>query len=62
MLDVEWPDQLPSEFTGRLGGNNLRDTLDPEIPADIRQKARSFAEESTATIKREIFPVHSMTG
>jgi len=62
MLDVEWPDQLPSEFTGRLGGNNLRDTLDPEIPADIRQKARSFAEESTANIKREIFPVHSMTG
>lgn len=62
MLDVEWPDQLPSEFTGRLGGNNLRDTLDPEIPADIRQNARSFAEESTANIKREIFPVHSMTG
>ena len=61
MLDVEWPDELPAAMTDRLGTGNLRDTLTPEIPDDVRRDARSFALESTSAIKRDVFPVHSLT-
>ena len=61
MLDVEWPDQLPPGFAEKLGGDKLRDTIDPMVPDDVRRNARNFAEESTAAIKQEVFPVHSLT-
>ena len=61
MLDVEWPDQLPPGFAEKLGGDKLRDTIDPMVPDDVRRNARTFAEESTTAIKQEVFPVHSLT-
>ena len=61
MLDVEWPDQLPPGFAEKLGGDKLRDTIDPMVPDYVRRNARNFAEESTAAIKQEVFPVHSLT-
>jgi acetoin utilization protein AcuC len=61
MLDVEWPDQLPPGFAEKLGGDKLRDTIDPMVPDDVRRNARNFAEESTTAIKQEVFPVHSLT-
>ncbi|MCH7712521.1 MAG: acetoin utilization protein AcuC [Chloroflexi bacterium] len=60
MLDVEWPDRLPAGFAELLGTGDLRDTINVEIPADVRRDARRFAEESTAAIKQEVFPVHSL--
>ena len=61
MLDVEWPDQLPGEIAQRLGTTDLRDTVNLEIADDVRRDARTFASESTAAIKREVFPVHGLT-
>ena len=61
MLDVEWPDQLPPGFAEKLGGDKLRDTIDPMVPDDVRRNARNFAEESTTAIKQEVFSVHSLT-
>jgi acetoin utilization protein AcuC len=61
MLDVEWPDQLPGEIARRLGTTDLRDTVNLEIADDVRRDARTFASESTAAIKREVFPVHGLT-
>jgi len=61
MLDVEWPDQLPGEIGQRLGTNDLRDTVNLEIADDVQRDARTFAGESTAAIKREVFPVHGLT-
>ena len=58
MMDVEWPNQLPQAFMEQHGTRELRDTVNPEIPADIRKDARQFAEESVAGIKDQIFPIH----
>ena len=62
MLGVEWPDRLPGGLTELLGGNLLRDTINPDVPADVREDARMFAAESTAAIKQDVFPVHFLTG
>jgi hypothetical protein len=60
MLDVEWPDQLPQGFLRQQGLNNLRDSQAPQIPAQARQDARRYAEESVAAIKEQIFPLHGL--
>ncbi|MCH7605619.1 MAG: acetoin utilization protein AcuC [Chloroflexi bacterium] len=60
MLDVEWPDQLPESFMRQHGASTLRDTVNPEIPADVRQDARRYAEDSVARIKDEVFPLHAL--
>lgn len=60
MLDVEWPDHLPAGFADSLGVAALRDTINLDVPADVRGKAREFARESTAAVKQEVFPVHSL--
>lgn len=67
MLEVEWPDRIPEGFAtqplaDQLGIRQLRDTVSLEIPADVRRDARRFAQESAATIKQEIFPVHGLGG
>jgi acetoin utilization protein AcuC len=62
MLDVEWPDQIPSAFQQQHGVSHLRDTEAPEIPVDIQHKARGLAEEGVAALKRNLFPLHHLTG
>jgi hypothetical protein len=62
MLDVEWPDVIPEGFAREHGLDRLRDTVSPEIPADVRRDARQFAEETVAGVKKEIFPVHDIPG
>jgi acetoin utilization protein AcuC len=62
MLDVEWPDVIPERFAREHGLDRLRDTVSPEIPADVRRDARQFAEETVAGVKKEIFPVHDIPG
>ena len=60
MLDVEWPDRLPEGFEEQLRISQLRDTINPEIPKEVRREARRFAEESVAGIKERVFPLHSL--
>ena len=60
MMDVEWPDRLPESFMRQHGASTLRDTVNPEIPADVRQDARRYAEDSVARIKGEVFPLHAL--
>jgi acetoin utilization protein AcuC len=62
MLDVEWPDEIPPAFGRQHGLERLRDTIAPEIPSEIHHKAREFAQESVAAIKRELFPLHHLAG
>ena len=60
MLDVEWPDQLPEAFVRQHGDRQLRDTINPEIPTDVKGDVRRFAEESVQRIKEQVFPLHSL--
>jgi acetoin utilization protein AcuC len=60
MLDVEWPDQLPAGLLRQQGLEGLRDRQIPQIPAQARQDARRYAEESVAAIKKLVFPLHGL--
>ena len=60
MLDVEWPDRIPENFAQQHGVSQLRDTVTPEVPADVQREARRYAEESTAELKRKVFPAHGL--
>ena len=60
MLEVEWPDQIPEPFAQQHGVRQLRDTLTPEVPADVRQEAHRYAEESTEQLKEQVFPAHGI--
>ena len=60
MLDVEWPDTIPEAFARQHGVGRLRDTVTPEVPAQIRREARQFAQESLAGVKERVFPAHGL--
>ncbi len=60
MLDVEWPDRIPDICVQAVGARQLRDTVRPKIPQDVRAQARRFAEETVAAIKEQVFPVHHL--
>jgi len=62
MLDVEWPDSIPATIAEQLGNQQLRDTVNLEIPSHVRQQARQLAEEGVSAIKKEVFPRHSAVG
>ena len=60
MLDVEWPNRLPEGFDERLGIENLRDTINPEIDDEVDRDVHRFAEESTFAIKQSVFQFHNL--
>jgi len=60
MLDVEWPDRIPDSCVQAVGSNQLRDTVRPEIPQEVRAQARRFAEETVAAVKEQVFPIHHL--
>ena len=60
MLGVEWPNSLPREFALEHGIGHLRDSLSPEIPANLRLDIRRHAGETVAAIREHIFPLHAM--
>ena len=62
MLGEEWPDRVPPAFSEESGLSRLRDTMETEVPPEVRAEARQLAEESVAAIKRDVFPVHNMGG
>ena len=62
MLGVEWPNTLPSGFALEHGIGRLRDSISPEIPANLRLEIRRHAEETVAAVKEQIFPLHGIQG
>ena len=60
MLDVDWPDEIPGSFAQQHGVGQLRDNVTPEVPVDVRQEARRFAEESLVELKEKVFPAHGL--
>ena len=62
MLGVEWPDRLPGPFVALHGTERLRDTLIPQVPADVQRDSQIFAVETVASIKEQLFPLHSISG
>ncbi len=62
MLGEEWPDRVPPAFAEESGLSRLRDTVETEVPPEVRAEARQLAEESVAAIKRDVFPVHNLGG
>ncbi|HLF03979.1 MAG TPA: acetoin utilization protein AcuC [Dehalococcoidia bacterium] len=62
MLDVEWPDELPQGLLRQQGLDRLRDTEMPQIPAQARQDARRYAEESVAGHQAGDFPAARVVG
>ncbi|MCI0830701.1 MAG: acetoin utilization protein AcuC [Chloroflexi bacterium] len=62
MLDIDWPDQLPSAFAKEHGSGRLRDELSLEVPAHIKVDVRRYIEDSVGAIRQQIFPLHGLTG
>ncbi len=62
MVEQEWPDRIPESFARQHGVTQLRDTVTPEVPADVLQNARRHAEETLSEIKGQIFPTHGLAG
>ena len=62
MLDIDWPDQLPSAFAREHGGGRLRDEISPEVPGHIKVEASRYVAETVAAIRQQIFPIHGLTG
>ena len=62
MLEVELPDRIPDPFAQQHGVRQLRDTVTPEVPGDVRREARRYAEESTEQLKEQVFPTHGIGG
>lgn len=60
MLGVEWPDQIPAMWANQYGVQQLGDTVEPQVPSQVRQDAQRLAEESVTAIKREVFPQHHL--
>jgi len=61
MVEQEWPDRIPESFARQHGVTQLRDTVIPEVPADVRQDARRYAEETLSQVKEHIFPTHGLS-
>ena len=62
MLNVEWPDRLPGPFVALHGAEQLRDTFIPQVPADVQRDSRIFAVETVASVRGQLFPLHSISG
>ena len=60
MLGVDWPDRIPDSFADQYNLRSLRDTADTETPANVRQDARRYAEETVAALKAEVFGRHGL--
>jgi len=60
MMGREWPDEIPSDFQERYGLKRLRDDEKPQVDARLKERARRFAEESVADVKRLVFPHHGL--
>ena len=61
MAEQEWPDRIPDSFARQHGVTQLRDTVTPEVPANVRQDARRYAEETLSQVKERIFPTHGLS-
>ena len=62
MSEQEWPDRIPESFAKQHGVTQLRDTVTPEIPANVVKDARRHAEETRSQVKELIFPTHGLSG
>ena len=62
MSEQEWPDRIPESFAKQHGVTQLRDTVTPEIPANVVKDARRHAEETRSQVKERIFPTHGLSG
>ena len=60
MLGVDWPDEIPSGYQELYGLKRLRDTETPRLSDTARRRARRFAEETVAAVKRLVFPYHGL--
>ena len=62
MLDVDWPDQLPTAFAREHAAGRLRDDTSPDVPGHIKVEVSRYVEETVAEIHQQIFPIHGLTG
>ena len=61
MLGVDWPDAIPAAWADQHNRRQLRDDVALEVPAEVRQEARRYAEESVAELKAAVFARHGLT-
>jgi len=60
MVGRDWPDEIPAEYREQYGLRKLRDVNKPQLDSKVKERARSFAAESVAEVKRRIFPRHGL--
>jgi acetoin utilization protein AcuC len=60
MMGREWPDETPAAFRDKYGIPNLRDSGQPVIDPQEKEKAWRGAQDVVANIKHSIFPLHTL--
>ncbi len=60
MQGLEWPDEMPEVFRESYGLKTLYDIDSPKLGREARDRARRFAEDSVAEVKRLVFPRHGL--
>ena len=61
MLGHEWPESAPPEFATTHGVERFDDPEPPPLPPEVLDRVRSYAQESVAAIRREVFPLHGLS-
>ena len=60
MTGRDWPDEIPVGYRERYGLKKLRDVEETQVPDNVRQDARTFAERSVHAVREIIFPAHGI--
>lgn len=61
MLGVELPDEIPLPFADTYGIHRLRDSIPPDISISEARQAAEQANETIATVKKLVFPIHGIS-
>ena len=60
MIEQEWPDEIPVEYSERYGLKRLRDETGPQLDSAARDQAQRFAQKGVDEVKRLLFPRHGL--
>jgi len=60
MIGRDWSDEIPVDYQELYGLKRLRDSEEPRIDGQLRERARRFAEASVEGVKRLVYPHHGL--
>ena len=60
MIGIDLPNKIPTSFSENHNLNVLRDTIEIDLPDDMREMVNGTAEKSIEYIKQNCFPTHKI--